>query len=168
MPIALTDDRAAEVKYLIIAGVSAIRYEGMQRYLILFLRGDFTLEEANAFVSAAFDDIEIPRAADYFRQDMEVVQSMGISVDAGLPEKLQHFVDNYSMIEYIDCYAWHLMWHYVREYRMQQDHSHGSGESSDGDASRVDLRNATGSAGTSDGDASRADLTTAAAASPTP
>ncbi len=55
-----------------------------------------------------------------------------------------------------------------KQNRMQQDHSQGSGESSDGDASRVDLRNATGSAGTSDGDASRADLTNAAAASPTP
>ena len=168
MPIALPDDRAEEDKYLILAGEAALHRAGMQRYIILFLRGDFTLEEANAFVSAAFDDIEIPRAAEYFRKDMEVVQSMGISVDAGLPKKLQHFVDNYSMLEYIDCYAWHLMWHYVRDYRMQQDHSQGSGESSDGDASRVDLRNATGSAGTSDGDASRADLTNAAAASPTP
>ena len=111
MPIALTDDRAAEDKYLIIAGESAIRYEGMQRYLILFLRGDFTLEEANAFVSAAFDDIEIPRAAEYFRQDMEVVQSMGFSVDAGLPEKLQHLVDNYSVLEYTSSYDFNLLCH---------------------------------------------------------
>ena len=169
MPIALPDDRAEEDKYLIVAGEAALHREGMQRYIILFLRGDFTLEEANAFALAAFDDMAvIPLAAQYFDQNI-VAESMGFSVDAaGLPEKVQHLVDKYSVVEYIGCYEWHLMWHYVREYRMQQDHSQGSGESSDGDASRVDLTNATGSAGTSDGDASRADLTNAAAASPTP
>ena len=118
MPIALPDDRAEEVKCLMIAEESALHHEGMQRYIILFLRGDFTLEEANAFALAAFDDMAvIPLAAQYFHQGIVKVESMGFSVGVGLPEKLQHLVDNYSMLEYIDCYEWHLLWHYVREYR---------------------------------------------------
>ena len=117
MPIALPDDRAEEDKYLIVAGEAALHREGMQRYIILFLRGDFTLEEANAFALAAFDDMAvIPLAAQYFDQNI-VAESMGFSVDAaGLPEKVQHLVDKYSVPEYIGCYEWHLMWHYAREY----------------------------------------------------
>ena len=66
---------------------------------------------------AAFDDMAvIPLAAQYFDQNI-VAESMGFSVDAaGLPEKVQHLVDKYSVLEYIGCYEWHLMWHYAREY----------------------------------------------------
>ena len=118
MPIALPDDQAEEDKYVIIAGETIPNLEGMQRYVILFLRGDFTLEEANAFALAAFDDTAvIPLAAQYFQQGIVNVKSMGISLGVGLPEKLQHLVDNYSVLEYIGCYEWHLLWHYVREYR---------------------------------------------------
>ena len=121
MPIALPDDRAEEDKYVIIAGDSAPQFAGMQRYIILFLKGDFTLEEANAFALAAFDDTAvIPLATQHFQQGI-VVESMGWSVGVGLPlpEKIQHLVDNYSVLEYIDCYEWHLLKHYVREYPNQ-------------------------------------------------
>ena len=104
MPIAY--DRAEEDKYVIITGETTPHHEGMQRYIILFLRGEFTLEEANAFALAAFDDKAVipPLAAQYFHQGIVKVQSMGFSVDVGLPEKLQHLVDNYSILEYISCY----------------------------------------------------------------
>ena len=133
MPIALPDDRAEEDKYVIIAGETIPNHEGMQRYIILFLRGDFTLEEANAFALAAFDDMAvIPLAAQHFHQGIVKVESMGFSVGVGLPEKLQHLVDNYSVLEYIRCYEWHLLWHYVREYRelfrCSRDNSQGSAD----------------------------------------
>ena len=100
MPIALPDGGVAPPdKYVIIAGETIPNLEGMQRYIILFLRGDFTLEEANAFALAAFDDMAvIPLAAQHF-QGIVNVESMGFSVGVGLPEKLQHLVDNYSILE---------------------------------------------------------------------
>ena len=133
MPIALPDDRAEEDKYVIIATETIPHHEGMQRYIILFLRGGFTLEETNALALAAFGDMAvIPLAAQYFHQGIVKVQSMGFSVDGGLPEKLQHLVDNYSILEFISCYEWHLLWHSVREYRelfrCSGDNSQGSAD----------------------------------------
>ena len=76
MPIALPDDRAEEDKYVIIAGEIISHHEGMQRYFIVFLSGDFTLEEASAFALAAFGDMAVipPLAEQYFHQGIVKVQ----------------------------------------------------------------------------------------------
>ena len=123
MPITLPENRFEFDRYMIMAGKTTFtttftnNQEGWQRYIVLFLKGEFTKEEANKFALAAFDDMEvIPREEEYFHQGFVKVESMGISSPnySSLPELFQHLIGDYPINEYIDCYDWHMLYYYSK------------------------------------------------------
>ena len=117
MPVAFTHDRGDEDKYLIIVGKTAVQLDTRkQRYITVCLRGKFSEVEASKFALAAFDEMDlVPCAAQFFQQAVKV-ETLAFSVGGKVPEVLQYIISNYSIPEYIDCYEWHVMMYYLREY----------------------------------------------------
>ena len=80
------------------------------RYLTIFISGEFTLEEANAFAIEAFDNSAVPSTRDFFGGLTISVASMAFSADS-VPLALSHLIDNYSTVDNVDEYTFHLMKH---------------------------------------------------------
>ena len=105
---------AQDEKYLVLAGESDLQlWWGIpRRYIILFLKGDFTIDEADAFAVAAFHgQEEIPPIEEYFREDSVDAYSMGVSVIDELPRKFAYLLSNYSVLEYTSSYDFNLFCH---------------------------------------------------------
>ena len=77
------------------------------RPLILFIVGDFNLEEANAFSLEAFDNPVIPQTTSFFVNDVEV--SANAFALPMVPTRLMHIVDTYSTVDFVDKYTFFLM-----------------------------------------------------------
>ena len=69
------------------------------------------MEEADAFAIEAFDNTVVPKMRDFFENSIEV-SSVAFSV-AGVPPNLRYLIDNYSTVDFVDEYTFHLMKHVV-------------------------------------------------------
>jgi hypothetical protein len=77
------------------------------RLLLLFIVGNFDLDEANAFSVDAFDKPVIPQTADYFASDVEIsANAFALPV---VPLRLLHIVDTYTTVDFVDKYTFFLM-----------------------------------------------------------
>ena len=77
------------------------------RLLLLFIIGDFSLDEANAFSLEAFDNPVIPQTASYFANDVEIsANAFALPV---VPLRLLHIVDTYTTVDFVDKYTFFLM-----------------------------------------------------------
>ena len=75
------------------------------RFLIMFMSGEFTLDEANAFAIEALDNAVVPKSEDFFENDVEVIAT-AFSVPT-IPMRL--LVNTFSTIDFIDEYTFFLM-----------------------------------------------------------
>ena len=114
MPVVLPDNLEEGDKYLVIAGkMQRENIEGMKRSIIMFVKGDFTVDEATIFCLATFDETTThpPHFADYFSSVVDV-RTLGFSdAGGGLPENIKHIDDLYSTLDCCSSYDWHLLWH---------------------------------------------------------
>jgi hypothetical protein len=79
------------------------------RYVIIFITGDFTLDEANNFAIALIDSRIVPDK-DMFFENPTDVRSTGFSA-VKVPEPLGYIVDNFSTMDFTDVYTFHLLHH---------------------------------------------------------
>ena len=94
------------------------------RYMIVFLRGNFSAWEANVFINA-FGEGYVPKIQDYFEfQDEVGSTSSGFTVfQTELPELLDYFWRHYSRIGcaqalcWVDRYTYYMHMHIARQYQ---------------------------------------------------
>jgi hypothetical protein len=79
------------------------------RYVIIFITGDFTLDEADLFAVALIDSRIIPDQ-DMFFENPVSVRSTGFCT-IKVPESLEYIVDNFSTMDFTDEYTFHLLHH---------------------------------------------------------
>ena len=81
------------------------------RYIIIFIVGNFTLDEANEFAIEAFDNVVIPDK-DLFFEDPPAVSSTAFSA-VRMPQGLEYIVNNFSTVDFIDEYTFHVLYHII-------------------------------------------------------
>jgi len=79
------------------------------RYVIIFITGDFTLDEANSFAIELFDSRIIPDKDMFFENPPDVCSTAFSAVK--VPEPLEYIVDNFSTMDFTDEYTFHLLYH---------------------------------------------------------
>jgi len=95
-----------------------LMFEGNTRYLAIFIAGNFTLDEANAFAVDTFDKVAISNRNFYFR-DPPWLHTMAFSCPT-VPEDIQYVVDNFSTVDFVDAYTFWLTRHMI-EYHFRVD-----------------------------------------------
>ena len=81
--------------------------DSFPRIMVLFICGEFTLEEVNAYALEAFDNAVIPGVDPYF--------SHWVDIDANafqmplIPLRLRYLVDNFSTADFVDRYTFFVM-----------------------------------------------------------
>ena len=81
--------------------------DSFPRIMVLFICGEFTLEEVNAYALEAFDNPVIPGVDQYF--------SRWVDIDANafqmplIPLRLRYIIDNFSTADFVDKYTFFLM-----------------------------------------------------------
>ena len=102
----------------------------LQRYCLVFLRGRFTITEAERFCEDTFGSIEPPDAREYFDDLDMIVRTIALNLGHGtdqFPPPLQFIEKKYSTTSYMgilvrgqvrccDYYQCHLCWHIVHNY----------------------------------------------------
>ena len=81
------------------------------RALVIFMSGKFSLEEANSFAIEALDNTAIPNATEYFEHKVNIF-TMAIA-GARMPPRMAYVVNNFSVLEPVDEYLFHLVKHEV-------------------------------------------------------
>ena len=79
------------------------------RYIVLFLIGRFTLEEANRFAVDLFDEGEVPNGYHYFNV-MPGIRTVGITAKTP-PDELQYLFNHFPVMEHLDEYTFFLTCH---------------------------------------------------------
>jgi hypothetical protein len=79
----------------------------LTRFMILFIAGKFTLDEANAFAIEALDNPVIPRSEEFFSNDVDV-SAIAFSVPI-IPIRLRYLVNTFSTVDFVDKYMFFLM-----------------------------------------------------------
>ena len=79
----------------------------LHRRMILFICGRFTLDEANAFTIEALDNPVVPQTDGFCSSDVEV-SANAFSMPV-VPTRLQHIVNTYSTVDFVDKYTFFLM-----------------------------------------------------------
>jgi hypothetical protein len=79
------------------------------RYVIIFITGNFTLDEANSFAIELFDSSDIPDKDMFFENPLDICSTAFSSVT--VPEPLKYIVDNFSTVDFTDEYTFHLLHH---------------------------------------------------------
>ena len=102
----------------------------LQRYCLVFLRGRFTITEAERFCEDTFGSIEPPDAREYFDDLDMIVRTIALNLGHGtdqFPPPLQFIEKKYSTTSYMgilvrgqvrccDYYQCHLCWHIVHNF----------------------------------------------------
>jgi hypothetical protein len=119
MPILFEPSPDPTTRYVVICQ-PALKYDAetaefRSRYVVLFLLGHFTLNEASQFAIDMFDSGIVPDGTSYFN-DLPSIQSVGFSNTAAVPVELQHLIDNFSVMVFLDEYTFFLMSHMVAYY----------------------------------------------------
>ena len=90
--------------------VPSLLHDGAEtRYVIMFVTGDFTMNEANSFGIALIDSRIIPDKDMFFVNPTDVYTT-GFSA-AKIPEPLQHIGEKFSTMDFTDEYTFHLLFH---------------------------------------------------------
>ena len=84
-------------------------FVGKTRYVVIFIVGNFTLEEANAFALDTFDNVAVSNHAFYFR-DSPWIHTVAFSWTS-VPADMQYVVDNFSTVDFVDAYTFYLTRH---------------------------------------------------------
>ena len=127
MPVLPADHpQALQDKYLLIVAQGAahlVEISGATRYSIVWIKGDFTLDEANGFCLDFFDTPGAPPPmGDYFRNPgvelftdtTHVLREVMPNLAEAFPF-LDYLINRYSLMEYTDSYDWHVCRHvYLR------------------------------------------------------
>ena len=90
------------------------RLVGKTRYMIIFILGNFTLEEANAFALDTFDNVAVHNR-DFYFQDSPKVHTVAFG-STRVPADVQYVVDNFSTIDFVDAYTYYLTRHMTEYY----------------------------------------------------
>ena len=86
------------------------------RYVIIFITGDFTLDEANHFAIELFDNPvdfqgnNVPDKDLFFENPLDICSTAFSTIT--VPEPLKYIVDNFSTVDFTDEYTFHLLHHY--------------------------------------------------------
>ena len=88
------------------------------RYVIIFITGDFTLDEANSFAIESFDSRIIPDKDMFFENPPDVCSTAFSAVK--VPESLEYIVNNFSTMDFTDEYTFHLLHHFSAFYFHEQ------------------------------------------------
>ena len=90
------------------------------KFLVLFIRGDFNLDEANRYAVEAFDSNARPDHETFFTQGRGdvVITPLALSVET-IPTELAFIIDNFTTIDYVDEYSFYLFRH-ISETWMRQ------------------------------------------------
>ena len=89
-------------------------FVGKTRYLVLWIVGNFTLEEASAFALDNFDSVTICNPELYFLNTpwIHIIPFSSTSV----PADIQYVVDNFSTVDFVDAYTFFLTLHMTEYY----------------------------------------------------
>ena len=79
------------------------RFVGMTRYQVIFILGNFTLEEANAFALDTFDNVFVSNR-DFYFQNSPGIHTVTFS-STSVPDDIQYVVDNFSTVDFVDAYT---------------------------------------------------------------
>ena len=89
------------------------------RHQVIFLAGAFELEEANAYIIEALDEMRVvpPDSKDYFQDADIFCLTMAVSLMPGavLSPVLQNVADQFGVLEFTDCYTFYLVKHNVTQ-----------------------------------------------------
>ena len=91
-------------------------FVGKTRYLLIFIAGNFTLEEANAFAIDTFDKVAVSNRNFYFRNS-PWIHTVAFSCPS-VPTDIQYVVDNFSTVDFVDAYTFYLTRH-MTEYHFR-------------------------------------------------
>ena len=84
-------------------------FVGKTRYMVIFIAGNFTLEEANAFAIDTFDQADVADRDLYF-QNSPWIHTVAFSCET-VPVELEHVINNFSTVDFVDSYTFHLLRH---------------------------------------------------------
>ena len=84
-------------------------FVGKTRYLVIFIAGNFTLEEANAFAIDTFDKVAVSNR-DFYFQNSPWIHTVAFS-STSVPADMQYVVDNFSTVDFVDAYTFYLTRH---------------------------------------------------------
>jgi hypothetical protein len=85
------------------------------RYVIIFITGNFTLDEANSFAIELFDNPgdfqgnDVPDKDLFFENPLDICSTAFSTIT--VPEPLKYIVDNFSTVDFTDEYTFHLLHH---------------------------------------------------------
>jgi len=128
MPVLPGDHpKAQELKHSLFVGRAVVPASSstlgpqVTNYRFIWLKGDFTLEEASDFVLATLDECGTPHSkGDSFGDPQMSVHTVGLSLvhRTDSPPRfdpqydlLNYLIDHYSTVEYMSCYWWHVYRH---------------------------------------------------------
>ena len=119
MPIAV-DSEPLATRHVVVCqtgqGLDDIdpRLAGKTRYMMIFILGNFTLEEANAFALDTFDSVTVCNR-DFYFQDSPKIHTVPFS-STTVPADVQYVVDNFSTVDFVDAYTFYLTRHMTEYY----------------------------------------------------
>jgi len=82
--------------------------------MVIFIVGNFTLEEANAFAQDTFDSVTVSNR-DFYFQDSPGIHTVALST-ASVPIDVQYVVGNFSTVGFVDAYTFYLTRHMIQYY----------------------------------------------------
>ena len=113
-----------EDKFLFYVGLCRYaRAPGQARYIIVSLRGDFTLQEARPFLMHSRARDTVPFYGDYFANSL-AVSTMGMNVELPLAEKherIKYYIEHYNVPRLISQYEWNIARHDVHQFVAPED-----------------------------------------------
>ena len=117
MPFQLITSNAE--RYLLCVGRCRHSLEpGYGRYIIISLRGDFTMNEALNFIAVCLISQKVPYHGAFFQGSL-AVNTMGMSVQLPLApkwKKIKYYIDHYSVPRLISQYEWNVARHDVHQF----------------------------------------------------
>jgi len=90
------------------------RCVGNTRYVVIFIVGNFTLEEANAFAQDTFDSVTVSNR-DFYFQDSPGIHTVAFSTTS-VPTDVQYVVGNFSTVDFVDAYTFYLTRYMIQYY----------------------------------------------------
>ena len=117
MPFQLITNNAE--RYLLCVGRCRHSLEpGYGRYIIISLRGDFTMNEALNFIAVCLISQKVPYHGAFFQGSL-AVNTMGMSVQLPLApkwKKIKYYIDHSGVPRLISQYEWNICRHDVHQF----------------------------------------------------
>ena len=81
------------------------------RMLMIFVSGEFTLNEVNDYAIEAFDNHPMPDSQQFFQHEV-AVWCMGLT-SGKIPRLISYIADHYSVLEMVEEYTFYMLKHQV-------------------------------------------------------